>query len=208
MGNRKLLICGILAMGWYVLINIIVAGLYPGYDIKTFTISELSAIGAPTRTLWVLLAFIYSMLFLGFGFGIWSAANGDQRLRIVGAVIILDASLGLFWPPMHQRHVIAGGGGTLTDTLHLVWAFVHLVLMLVMIGYGAAVFGKRFRIFSAIIVLLFFVFGILTARESIGIEANLPTPNVGLWERLNIVAYMVWIAVFSILLMERKVQPA
>jgi len=115
--------------------------------------------------------------------------------------------LGIFWPPMHQREVIAAGGGTLTDTLHLVWAFVHLVLMLLMISFGAAVLGKGFRLFSAAIVLIFIVFGILTTRESLGLKANLPTPHVGIWERVNIGAYMLWIIVFANELLKRNNKP-
>jgi hypothetical protein len=105
---------------------------------------------------------------------------------------------------MHRREIIAEGGGTLTDTLHLVWAFIHLILMLLMIGFGAAVFGKSFRFFSVSIVLVFVIFGILTSKESLGIEANLPTPHVGIWERINISAYMLWIIIFAVALIRRN----
>lgn len=202
--QKCLLICGILAMLWYVAMNIVVPLQYPGYDIASTTVSELSAIDAPTRTFWFVLAIFYSLFFIAFGLGIWLSANGNRTLRVVAAVIIFDGVLGFFWPPMHQREIIAGGGGTVTDTLHLVWAFVHLVLMLLMIGFGASVLGKSFRIFSAAIVLVFIVFGILTASESRGIEANLSTPNVGIWERINIGAYMIWVIVFAIMLLKRN----
>jgi hypothetical protein len=39
---------------------------------------------------------------------------------------------------MHHREVIAAGGGTLTDTLHLVWAGITVFLMFVYIAFGAA----------------------------------------------------------------------
>ena len=204
MVRKSLLICGILSMLWYVVINIIVPIQYPGYNISSQTVSELSAIDAPTRTFWFLLCIFYSLLFFAFGSGIWLSANGSGKLRFVAVVIVLDAVLGFFWPPMHQREIIAAGGGTLTDTLHLVWAFAHLILMLLMIGFGAAVFGKGFRIFSAGIVVVFIVFGTLTAIESRGIEANLPTPYVGIWERINIGAYMLWVVVFAIMLLRRN----
>lgn len=204
MARKSLLICGILAMLWYVAMNILVPMQYPGYDSTSQTVSELSAINAPTRTFWFVLAIFYSILFIAFGLGIWLSANGNRALRVVAAVILFDAVLGFFWPPMHQREIIAAGGGTLTDTLHLVWAFVHLVLMLLMIGFGASVLGKGFRIFSVAIVLIFIVFGILTTIESRGIEANLPTPYVGIWERINIGAYMIWVIVFVIMLMRRN----
>ena len=204
MVRNSLLICGILSMLWYVAMNVIVPMQYPGYDIASQTVSELSAIDAPTRTFWFVLGIFYSVFFIAFGSGIWLSANENRKLRIVAAVIIFDAVLGFFWPPMHRREVIAAGEGTLTDILHVVWAFVHLLLMLIMIGLGASVLGKGFRIFSAAIVIIFIVFGILTTIESRGLEANLPTPNVGTWERINIGAYMLWVIVFAIILLKRN----
>ena len=205
---RSLLICGILSMLWYVVINIIVPIQYPGYDMASQTVSELSAIDAPTRTFWFVLCIFYSLLFIAFGSGVWLSANGNGKLRFVAVVILFDAVFGFFWPPMHQREIIAAGGGTLTDTLHLVWAFVHLILMLLMIGFGAAALGKGFRIFSAGIVLAFIVFGTLTAIESRGMEVNVPTPHVGIWERINIGAYMLWVFVFAIMLLKKNSKPA
>lgn len=200
--------CGILSMLWYVVINIIVPARYPGYDIVSQTVSELSAIDAPTRPLWFALCTFYTLLFIAFGSGIWLSANGNRKLKIVAAVVLFDGILGFYWPPMHRREVIAAGGGTITDTLHLAWAFVHLGLMLLMIGFGAAASGKVFRIFSVTIVLVFLVFGMLTAKESMGIEAGLPTPHAGIWERINIGAYMLWVIVFAILLLGRNNKPA
>ena len=152
--HKSLLACGIVAMLWYVAINIFVPMQYPGYDIASYTVSELSAIGAPTRTLWFILCIFYSLFFIAFGAGVWLSANGNRKLQIVAAVIIFDSALGFFGPPMHQRQIIAAGGGTFTDTLHLVWAFIHLTFMLLMIGFGAAAFGKSFRLFSVMIVCL------------------------------------------------------
>jgi hypothetical protein len=204
MARRGLLICGILAMLWYVAMNIIVPMQYPGYDSASQTVSELSAINAPTRTFWFVLGIFYSLFFIAFGLGIWLSANGNRALRVVAAVILFDAVLGFFWPPMHQRDVIAAGGGTISDTLHVVWAFIHLALMLLMIGFGAAVFGKGFRIFSVAIVLIFLVFGFLTSKESPALQDNLPTPYIGTWERINISAYMLWVIVFAIMLLKRN----
>lgn len=205
--RKSFLICGILAMVWYVIINIIVPLRYPGYDIASQTVSELSAIDSPTRTFWFILCIFYSLLFMAFGTGTWLSANGNRNLQIAGAVIVFDTFLGIFWPPMHRREVLVAGGGSLTDTLHLVWAFIHLCFMLMMIGFGAAAFGKNFRIFSIAIVLIFILFGILTTKESMGMEAGLPTPNVGIWERVNIGAYMLWVVVFAMILLNKNKRP-
>lgn len=204
MTRKILLLCGIFSMLWYVFMNIIVPTQYPGYDSASQTVSELSAIDAPTRQFWFVLGIFYSLLFLAFGSGLWLSAKGNRKLRYVAAFIIFDVLIGFFWPPMHRREIIAAGAGTTTDILHVVWAFIHLALMLLMIGFGAAIFGKTFRIFSLMIVLIFVIFGILTTRDSAGIEANLPTPYLGIWERINIGAYMLWVIIFSILMIKHK----
>ena len=105
---------------------------------------------------------------------------------------------------MHKREIIAAGGGTLSDILHLAWTFIHIVLMLFMIGFGAAALGKTFRIYSITTVTAFIVFGILTTLESKGINAGTPTPYIGVWERINMGAYMLWIVVFAIALLKKK----
>jgi len=46
------------------------------------------------------------------------------------------------------RRSLAAGGGTWTDTMHIVLAMVTVPLMLVAIGVGAAALGKRFRYYS------------------------------------------------------------
>jgi hypothetical protein len=203
--QKTLLFCGVLSSLWYVAINIIVPIQDPNYNITSQTVSELSAIDAPTRTLWVLLCIFYSLLLIAFGWGIWLSVGYNKKLRFVALVIIFDAIFGFFWPPMHLREVVAAGGATLTDTLHIAWTFIHLALVLLMIGFGAATLGKRFRIYSIITVLVFFVFGILTAQESPGIEAGKPTPNIGIWERINMGASMLWVAVFAIAVLKRKI---
>ncbi|MFC0772543.1 DUF998 domain-containing protein [Terrimonas alba] len=200
--RKALLICGILSSLWYIVINIITPVQYAGYSVASQTVSELSAIDAPTRTLWVVLCIFFTLLLIAFGWGVWLSAGDNKKLRVVAAIIVFDAVFGFFWPPMHQREVIAAGGGTLTDTLHLVWAFGHLILMLLMIGFGAAALGKKFRIYSIATVVIFLVFGLLTTMESSGIEAGKPTPYIGIWERINIGAYMLWIVVFAIVLLQ------
>ena len=52
---KMLLVCGILSSLLYVAMNVIVPMQWPGYSSASRVISELSAIGAPTRSLWVVL---------------------------------------------------------------------------------------------------------------------------------------------------------
>jgi hypothetical protein len=207
--GRYLLYYGILSTAWYIITNIIVPAQYAGYNISSQTVSELSAIDSPTRTLWIVLCSFYTLLLVAFGIGVWLTSDQNKKLRFVATIIIFDAVFGIFWPPMHQREVIAAGGGTTSDTLHIIWTFIHLLLVLLMIGFGAAALGKGFRIYSIVTVVLFIVFGILTSRESHGIDTGQATPYIGIWERINMGAYMLWIVVFAIELIRRtkKIQP-
>lgn len=54
------------------------------------------------------------------------------------------------------------------------------------IGFGRAALGKRFRLYSVATIVSFVVFGALTGIDAPGIAKNLPTPWIGVWERINI----------------------
>jgi hypothetical protein len=66
MARKILLVCGILSSLLYVAMNVIAAILYEGYSSASQTVSELSAIGAPTRPLWLLLGIPYTLLATAF----------------------------------------------------------------------------------------------------------------------------------------------
>jgi hypothetical protein len=70
--------------------------------------------------------------------------------------------------------------------------------MFLYIGFGGAAFGKRFRLYSAATVVIILVSGLLVGRDAPRVEANLPTPWIGLTERILIFAYLLWIAVLAI----------
>ena len=194
------LTCGLVSSLWYVVINIYVPLQYEGYSMLSFTVSELSAIGAPTRQLWVMLVVLYPLLFAVFGWGVLKSTNGNTKLRVVGSLIIIYSIFNIYWPPMHMR----GNTPTLTDTLHIVWAMVTVLFMIVMMVFGATAFGWRFRIYTILSITLHFAFGILTSIEAPNIPTNGPTPFIGLWERINIAIFMLWIAVLSIILLNKK----
>lgn len=204
MTRKVLLACGIVSSLLYVAMNVLVASRWPGYSSLSQTVSELSAIDSPTRALWVPLGFIWGTLLLAFGYGIWRSAEERRPLRIAGGLLMAYALFGFFWPPMHLRPVLAAGGGTLTDTLHIVWTAVSAVLLVVAMGCAAAAFGTRFRVYSIASIALILGFGWITGTYAAAIQANLPTPLVGLWERVLIAFQMLWIAVLSAMLLRSR----
>jgi cytochrome c biogenesis protein CcdA len=143
-----------------------------------------------------------TVLITAFGIGVWKSASGNGAVRIVGSFLLAYASLGLLWPfaPMHQREVLAAGGGTLSDTLHVVLGAVTVTLMFLAIGFGATAFGKRFRLYSIVTIVMLLAFGGLTFLEAPRLQMNLPTPWIGLWERVNISVFLMWVVVFAAVL--------
>lgn len=204
--RKALLFCGIASSLWYVGMNILVPVQFPGYSSASQVISELSAVDAPSRTLWVLLSVPYTLLVTAFGWGVWQSAGPDRRLQIAGILLAVYGALGILWPwaPMHLRKVLAAGGATVSDTLHIVLGVVTEILYIVALGYAAAALGKRFRVYSIITVAVLLVFGTLTFMDAPGIAANRPTPYIGIWERINIGVFLFWIIVLTIVLWQRK----
>ena len=194
--RRPLLTCGILAGVLYVAMTLLIGRLWDGYSTADQTISELSAIGAPTRPLWMALGAVYDALMMAFGWTAWKSAP-NRALRIAGALLFTQAVFGIFWPPMHQRAVLAISGGTLTDTLHIVWTIVTSLFFVVALGCGAAGFGKRFRIYSLATMAVVLASGAWTGTYAPAIQANLPTPWAGVWERINTNVFMLWVVVLS-----------
>lgn len=200
-----LLVCGILSSLLYGVM--ITAIRYEGYNPISQVASELTAIGAPTRPLWTLLGPVYDVLVAAFGVGIWLSAGRKRALRVVGGLFVAFGILGgVLWPfaSMHQREVLAAGGGTLSDTLHVVLGLMTVLFTLVAIGFGATAFGKRFRLYSIVTILILFVFGALTGLESPRLQANLPTPWIGLWERINIFGFLLWVVVLAVALLRAR----
>jgi hypothetical protein len=202
MQRKLLLVAGIVSSIYYIELNIFIPFLFEGYDIASQTISELSAIGAPTRILWVVLAALYIVLFAAFGLGVLRSANGNRFIRISGILVIIYAVINVYWPPMQLR----GNEPALTDTLHIVWASVTLLLMMLIMGSAMMGSSKKFRLYTIVTFAVFLVFGILTAMEAPGIPTNEPTPHIGIWERINIAAFMIWIIVYAKTLVARNKQ--
>ena len=198
--TKALLLCGVISSVWYFAINIFVPMQYGGYNVADFTVSELSAIGAPTRILWVLLVSPYPLLLAGLGWGVLRSSPSSKKLRIAGALIIAYSLFNLFWPPMHLR----GTPPTLTDALHIAWASVTVLLMLLMMGFGAAALDRKFRIYTIWSMVLLLLFGIMTSAYAPNIPTNGPTPMIGIWERINLGIFLIWIVLFALKILRVK----
>ena len=143
---RALLMCGAASSILYVIIDVIGAVSYPGYDYSAQAIGHVHN-GAPTASLLAPWYALWSILFLAFTLGVWIVGRARRSLRwcaaLLLAVAIVGSGLSLF--PMSQRSAVP----TFSDTVHLVVAGATMVLLSAAILAGAGSFERGFRHYSA-----------------------------------------------------------
>ena len=85
----------------------------------------------------------------------------------------------------------------MADVLHIAVTMALSVLTIAAMLVGASTRGPWFRRYTYASLALMLVFGALTgvASQQLG---KAPTPWIGITERVNIWASMLWIAVFAI----------
>lgn len=201
---KVLLVCGIVSSLLYVATTILGAVVWEGYSSTSQSISELSAIDAPSRPLVVPLMLTYSVLVIAFGLGVWGSAGQKRALRVVGGLLVGSGVIDLTAPFFSMQ--LRGEGTLATDTMHLVLTAVTVFFILLTIGFGATGFGKRFLLYSIGTILILLVFGALAGQDAPQAAANLPTPWMGVTERINIYGSMLWRAVLAIALLRVLVQ--
>ena len=208
--RRILLGCGILSSLLYVATDILGGLRYPGYSFTSQAISELGAVGAPSEAFVDPLFTIYNLLVLAFGIAVFrEALRWNRALRVTGGLLVAYGALGFLatlgsaFFKMQQR----GAGSLTTDLPHIVLTGVLVVLLLLMIGFSAFALGRRFRIYSFATLLAIIALSALTALYAARLAAGQPTPGLGIVERIDVYAALLWIAVLATALLQRRWQP-
>jgi hypothetical protein len=114
MVRQVLLALGIVGPLFYVATDIFAATRWEGYSYTDQTVSELFAIGAPTRPLVVPLMLTYGVLAIAFGLGVWTSAGEKRALRVVAVGLIAKEVLGsvaTLFAPIHLRESAGSGRG-------------------------------------------------------------------------------------------------
>ena len=199
---RALLVCGVGYSLLYVVQNdVIAASRYEGYSRRSQAVSELSAKGAPTRRFLAAMLPLSAALMTAFGIGVSKSAGASRALRVTGGLLVAGGPMSVAWLPfpMSSRADIQRGAGAGNDVGHLVLSGATGLLVLSQMGSAAAAFGTRFRLYSlasAATVLLFT--GVLTGREAAKLAKGEPLAWMGLYERIGLGAWLLWIAMLAI----------
>jgi hypothetical membrane protein len=195
--RKALLACGVLSSLLYLGIDALAALRFGDYHSYTAqAISELGAIGAPTRELVEPLFMTYNVLLLAFAVGVWATAGRKRALRLIGALLAGIVAVGLVTPPMYLRGTGHGSG----DLPHIVFTGLIVVFILSATASGTSLYGRRWRIYSWATLLVLLVSGAWTGVEAQRLAAGQLTPWLGVAERINIGAYLLWVAVLATIL--------
>ncbi len=208
--RKVLLACGVAYSLSYVVANDVIAvARYQGYSRVSQAVSELSATGAPTRTFLMAMLPVWTGLMIAFGVGVWMSADGRRAIRVLGVLLMAQGVTAILWLPfpMTSRADMVKGATTANDTGHLVLTGVTVVLILAQLAFGAAALGTRFRIYSVITAVTVLVAGGLTGTQATKVADGAATPWMGLSERINIGAWLLWLVVLAVACWPRR-QPA
>ena len=195
--RTALLVGGILSSVLYVATDVLGGIRYEGYRFTSQAISELMAAGAPSESLVDPLFLIYDVLVLAFGACVFLEGLRRKRaLAITGGLLFLYGVVGLTGPTLFEMHP-RGTGSLGSDTPHIVVTGLIVSLLLLAMGFGAFAFGRRFRNYSLGTLLTVIVFGLLTAPYAARLAAGQPTPGLGIVERVNVYAALLWVALLA-----------
>jgi hypothetical protein len=167
---------------------------YEGYSYLHQTVSELNAIGAPTRGLSVVLGIAGHILLVLFGVGIWHSAGGSRGLRVVSGALVALGAFGVWGVPFASMQM----RGAQQEGPHLISGAVGALLVVIAIGFAAPAFGRPFRHFSVATIVVMLVFGGWAAMDAGRIEAGLATPWVGVIERISFYSWHLWFIVLAL----------
>src|SRR5215204_3849978 len=200
---RKILLgCGIASSVLYVASDILISWWDPSYSYRDQSFSELLAPGSPTRPLLLVLnAVPYGVLVTAFGVGVWASAGRRRTGRITGSLLVAYAvigSVGGVFLSAPTREVLEAGKETWRNTMHIPATAVMILCILLAMGFGSTLLGRRFRYFSYAMILAILMFGILAGLQADQVAANQPTPWLGIVERGNVYAIMLWVPVLTI----------
>ena len=197
-GNKGLMLSGVLSVVFYVL-HVVIGGIkWKGYSHLQQPISDLTATGAPNRALMLTLTTIYGFLALLFAvlFTILKSKEHHSLVFWGGISFIVLHLVSILYPLFPQD--LPGAKVTFRGRMHilitaLIVPFTIITPFLMGFGFISETQWHALGVYSIITGILILIFGGTTA-----VFYAKRLPYFGLVERLNIGALQVWTFVFSL----------
>lgn len=195
---------GILGPIVYILAVIIGGSLRSDYSFLYNTISELTVANAPNIILMSALFAIYNISIFIFGIGAFMDKGIDQskKFRAANLMIALIGFLGLlliFFPQDPRTAAV-----TFTGTMHIALAgitslFTLISVILIGINFRKVPEWKTFSIYSIVSFIVILASGGMAAMS---VASN--SGYGGLFERITIFAFMIWVIVYAYLIINNE----
>lgn len=198
---------GILGPIIYILAVFIGGALRHDYSALYNAISELSMANAPNKLLMDILFGLYNGFILIFGVGAFLDTDfTSKKFNSAVLMLVLIGILGLLVLVFTQDP--RGSPATLYGTLHIALSGVTALLTIISVILVGSSFKdyvglKNFTWYSYVTAILIFLSG---GAGAASIANN--SPIGGLFERITIFLFMVWVIIFSYILWKGTPDPA
>ena len=191
---------------------VVIAGglMTPGYDHVAQPVSSLYQAGSVNGTAIALAFFGYNVFVIAFGLATsrYARAVGGRRSRAgmaAGIGLILTGIAGACDDLFPQDPF--GAPVTTSGSLHIAFAALASLATLVTVAVAVAwllarVNHRRFARYSAASFVLILVSGPITAAQTAA-----SSPQMGLWERITIFTFIVWMGALSAVLTFGRTAP-
>jgi len=113
----------------------------------------------------LLMGMVYNLLVAAFAVGVWTTASPKRTARIAGAMMVIYAAISMVTPWFFQMDM-RGAEITPLGSLHPHITAVMSLFILLSIGFGAFLLGKRFRFYSFATIVILIAFGVLTSLQA------------------------------------------
>lgn len=201
--KRIMLLCGVFSPLLYAVADALAGWYWGAYSFRDQTISELGAIGAPSRPLFTALLIPTYLLLVVFGVGVWRSADDNRRLRIAAGLLIAFGVIAVTIGPFVSMQMRATEQG-LAGALHLIEGGMEMLILFAAMGFAAASLGSGFRRYTIITMVLVLLFGAWSGMDAPDVEAGLATPWLGVKERIFWYTYQLWFAVLALRLLRQR----
>jgi hypothetical membrane protein len=204
--KKNYALLGIVGPLVYLLAVIIGGAIRNDYSALYNAISELTMANAPNKLLLDVLFGIYNIFLLIFGLGAYfDTSINNKKFKVSALMLVIIGFLGLSVLIFTQDP--RGAPATLHGTLHILLSGITAALTIISIFIAGVSFRKYsnlkgFSWYSYITAILIFISGGLGA-------ASLANNGLygGLFERITIFLFMIWVIILSYIILNDKIEP-